>query len=324
MVVVTTCSSQLSRDISHGWHHVDAATGNDHSGLALECAGNGRVDLLGGNGVDCLAVLPEGQGTVRLVVAGNFLKTVSGALHSEHEAHLKVVLGSDEFSLIKRSSKSVELLNGDLEEISGVGTSTVDVDTKETSVAKVRVDAGDGIDESVINNSLMGAAGVRFAESVGGTHDLLNELEDWDISMAPWDGLEGNLDAGQGGLGPGSVFSTDVLGCLALVVVLGNGKDVTKTLFDEFDVFGVVLDTGGGDNALLGGNVVHNELLEAAGIKITNVANHSEAGHTEGVVAECGSKEEFLVFSGGVELAQVVVEVVGLSVLRLGNVGSED
>ena len=29
MVVVTTCSSQLSRDISHGWHHVDAATGID-------------------------------------------------------------------------------------------------------------------------------------------------------------------------------------------------------------------------------------------------------------------------------------------------------
>lgn len=142
--------------------------------------------------------------------------------------------------------------------------------------------------------------------------------------MSPWDGLEGNLNASLGRLGPGSVLTTDVLRSTALVVVLGDSKNITETLLDEFDILSVVLDTGSDDKALLGGDVVHDELLEYAGVQVVNVASHTKAGHAECVESISGSKEEFLVISAGVEFDEVIVEVVRLDVLRLGNVGGED
>lgn len=106
--------------------------------------------------------------------------------------------------------------------------------------------------------------------------------------------------------------------------MFGHGEDFTETFLNEFDVFVVVLDTGGDDEALLGSDVVHNELLEHAGINVTNVAGCSQKRHTESVVTIGGGEEELSIVRSRVVLVQVVSEVVGLLVLGLSNVGGED
>lgn len=65
-------------------------------------------------------------------------------------------------------------------------------------------------------------------------------------------------------------------------------------------------------------------MLENTSIKVANVTFHSKVWHTEGLVAESGSKKEILVLGVRVVLSQVVSKVVALLVLGLSDVGSED
>ena len=105
--------------------------------------------------------------------------------------------------------------------------------------------------------------------------------------------------------------------------MLGHREQLTKTLLDEVDVLAVVADARGHDEALLGGNVVHDELLEHAGIEVVDVAMQTEAGHAQGLVAVGSSKQGLLSISEGVVFGQVLVQVVGSGVLVAGNVCSE-
>jgi len=86
----------------------------------------------------------------------------------------------------------------------------------------------------------------------------------------------------------------------------------------------VVLDTGSDDEALLGGDVVHNELLEDTGVEVADVVLQTVARHTQGVVTVGSAEEVLLVVGEGVVVGQVLVEVVSLLVLGLGNVSSKN
>jgi len=86
----------------------------------------------------------------------------------------------------------------------------------------------------------------------------------------------------------------------------------------------MVLDTRSDNEALLGSNVVHNELLEDTGVEVAEVVLHTVSGHTEGVVAVGSAEEVLLVVGEGIVVGQMFVEVVSLLVLGLGNVSSKD
>ena len=250
---------------------------------------------MAGNGIDSLAVLPESQGAVGLIVAGNLLESVTGALHSEHKVHLQGVLGSDELSLVDWLSEAVKLISANLEQVSGVGARSSNLDTEEAGVREVRVDSTDCVDKTVVSDDSVGTAGVTSTEGVGLTNQFIHNLEGRNVVVGPWDGLECNLDASLGRLGPGSVLATDVLRRLSSVVVLGDSQNITKALLDELDVLGVVLDTTGDDKALLGSDVVHDELLENTGVQVVDVAAHTETGHTERVIAECSPEQKLVI-----------------------------
>lgn len=144
--------------------------------------------------------------------------------------------------------------------------STGDVDTEEAGVGEVRVNAANLVEESIGLNSHMSTATVKVTKSVGGTKQLIHDLESGYISVTPRNRLESDLDTGLGGFGPNSVFSTNVLRGFALVMVLRDGEDISKTFLNKLNVFSVVLDTGGNDEALLGGDVIHNKLLKGASV----------------------------------------------------------
>ena len=56
----------------------------------------------------------------------------------------------------------------------------------------------------------------------------------------------------------------------------------------------MVLHSTGNNEALLRGDVVHNELLNHPGINVVEVLLQSESGHAEGVEAIGGSEKHFL------------------------------
>jgi len=133
--------------------------------------------------------------------------------------------------------------------------------------------------------------------------------------VAPWHRLESEGDVSLGALGPGAVFATNVVGGLAGELMLGNSKEIAKALTGEVNEFFVVLDTIGDNEALLGGNVVHNELLEAAGIQVANIGLETMARHTEGIVAVGSAEDELLSSHEGIKFLEMMVKVVSLLVL---------
>lgn len=120
------------------------------------------------------------------------------------------------------------------------------------------------------------------------------------------------------------MLSTNVNGLLALVLVLRHGKHIAEALFDQLNELVMVLDSSSNNDALFGSDVVHHELLQHARIDITDVVSAALQRHTQGVVAVCSPAKKFLVPGEGVELMQVVREIMRLLVLRLSHVGSED
>lgn len=106
--------------------------------------------------------------------------------------------------------------------------------------------------------------------------------------------------------------------------MLWDSEEISKSLLNEFNILTMVLDTGGDNEALLWGDVVHNKLLEHAGVNVRNVRLESESWHTEGSISIGSLKKEILVVSEWIVLGQVLVEIVRLLVLGSGNVSSED
>jgi len=317
-------------DLSDGGHEVDSSSSDEHSGLASEGSGSSGVDLVGGDGINVLTVLVEGEVTESLEVAGNLLESLFLSLHSHKDVHLEDVLGTGELDLGDGLTESVELFEEHAHELSRVGSGSLNVESEKTGVREVGVDSGGGVNEIVALHeaghgtavhALSGAAG---GEGGGGSDEGVHDVESGHVVVGPGNGLEGEGDVSLGRLSPGSVLSTDVLGGLSLVLVLGDGEHISETLLDEVDILSVVSDTGGDDNALLGGDVVHNELLEAAGIEVADVAFKTESGHTKGVVAVSCSEEELLVLGEGVVLGEMLGEVVALLVLGTGDVGGHE
>jgi hypothetical protein len=58
---------------------------------------------------------------------------------------------------------------------------------------------------------------------------------------------------------------------------------VSQAFTDKLHVFAVVLDTIGDNKALAGSNVIHDKLLQATGIEVSDVVTSTVAWHTEGV-----------------------------------------
>ena len=97
--------------------------------------------------------------------------------------------------------------------------------------------------------------------------------------------------------------------------MLWDRVELTESFLDKVNIFLVVLDATGNNEALLRSDVVHNELLDHASINVIEVLLEAEAGHAKGVVSVSSSEEEVLVLREGVVLMEVLVEIVGLLVL---------
>lgn len=327
---VASSSVELPGNVSDCGHEVNGATGNKHGGLAGHSLSGGLVDALGGDGINTLAVLGEGKVTEGHEVAGNLLETLVLALKGHKDVHLEDVLGTGKLLVGDRLAKAVKLLEHDLEELSTVGARALDVHTEETGVGEVRVDSRGGVNEVVLlhqvgdSTAVHALAGTARAEGSGLTDEGLHEVEGMNALILPGSGLEDERDVGLRALSPGAVLATDVLSLFALVHMLGNTMELSETLAYEVNVLAMALDTRGNDEDLLGGDVVHHELLHHAGIEVGDVAFETEAGHTKRFVSVGSAEEEVLVGRKWVVLGQVVMQVVALLVLGAGDVSSHD
>lgn len=68
------------------------------------------------------------------VVAGNFLKTITGAFQVVVEVHKELVLCTGKLCFINWISKRIELFKSNIKEISRVAASTLNVDTEDARV----------------------------------------------------------------------------------------------------------------------------------------------------------------------------------------------
>jgi len=332
VVIIVISSVKHSRDVSDAGNQVDGSSRDNHSGFTSKALSGSSVDLLTSDIVDFLGVLLEGEVAEGLEVSSDLFESVSRVFKRHHDVHLEEVLGSVELSVGDRFSESVKFLNSNLKELSRVRSGSLNVDSEKTGIGEVGVDGRGSINESVLlhkvgNSAAIHAlAGTTGGESSSASDEGVHEVESGHILVVPWDGLEGEGDRGSGGLSPGSGLSTDVLRGLSLVLLhmLGDGEVISKSLLDEVNVLSVVLDTGSDDEALLGGDVVHNELLEDTGVEVADVVLQTVARHTQGVVTVGCAEEVLLVVGEGVVVGQVLVEVVSLLVLGLGNVSSKN
>jgi hypothetical protein len=106
--------------------------------------------------------------------------------------------------------------------------------------------------------------------------------------------------------------------------MLRNGEDLTDSLLDELDELRVVLNSRSYDEALFGSDVLHHELLNASGINVINTSSSSESGVSKSVETVSSSKEELVVLIEGVELSEMIVKLMRLSVLSSSNVSGKD
>jgi len=106
--------------------------------------------------------------------------------------------------------------------------------------------------------------------------------------------------------------------------MLRHWIEVTESLLNEVDIFLVVLDTTGNDEALSWRNRVHDELLHHSCIDVVNVLGSAKSWHTESVVTISSSEKELLVHGKWIVFLQVVEELVRFLVLGPGNVSGEN
>lgn len=233
-----------------------------------------------------------------------------------------MVLGSVKLFLSDVSLKSIELSEENVHELSGVRSGSSDSETEETGISEVRVDGMGLINEGVLLGEVLDGSVKR--RSVGRSEKFGHNLEDGLVGISPLGSLEGNSDGSVGSLSPVSEFSTDVLRGRSLVLVLRNGEEFSKSLLGKGNKFVVVVNAIGDDEALLGGDVIDDEVLEHSSVDGLNISFKTVVRHTEGVVSVSSSKEEIVLISPRVELREVLLEGLSLSVLGLGNIGRED
>ena len=159
---------------------------------------------------------------------------------------------------------------------------------------------------------------------MGGSNELVHDIVGMNILRLPWAGLEGEGNVSGWGFGPGSVLSTNILSFFSDEVVLWNWEELSESLLDKVDVFFVVFDSTGNNKALSWGNVVHDKLLKHSSVNVIDILLESESWHTKGVVTISSSQQKLLLGGEWVELGQVVVKIVGLSVLGSSNVRGHD
>jgi len=92
--------------------------------------------------------------------------------------------------------------------------------------------------------------------------------------------------------------------------MLWDWEELSKSFSYEIEVFRVVLDTTGNDEALFRGDVFHDELLEHSSVNVSNITFHTKCWHTKGVETISGSQKHFLLLGEWIELGQVVEKVV--------------
>ena len=93
--------------------------------------------------------------------------------------------------------------------------------------------------------------------------------------------------------------------------MLWHWEVVSESFLDKLNILLVILHPTGDNEALLGSNIVHDELLDHSGIDVVDVLLHSESGHAQGVEAVSGSQEHLLLVGEWVELREVLEKVVG-------------
>jgi len=151
----------------------------------------------------------------------------------------------------------------------------------------------------------------------------IHDLERCHVGVGPRRRLEHKGDVGVRSLSPCAHLTTDVIRLLTIVIlVFGHCRVVPKTFADELNVFTMVLDTVGDDKAFSRSNVVHDELLENAGIEVSNVLTTAISRHSETVIAKSSAQNILLLVSVGVHFQHVVVQIMCLLVLHPGNVSS--
>jgi len=86
----------------------------------------------------------------------------------------------------------------------------------------------------------------------------------------------------------------------------------------------VVLNAVGDNKAFSGSNIVHDELLEDAGIEVADVLSTAVARHAESVIAISSAENVLLLVGVRIHLQHMVVEVMGFRVLGAGDISGHD
>ena len=94
-----------------------------------------------------------------------------------------------------------------------------------------------------------------------------------------------------------------------------DGEEFSKSLLNEVNILLVVLDTASNNQALLGSNIIHDELLDQASINVVEIALKTNARHAKSVITISGTEKEILILREGIILVEVLMNIVSLLVL---------
>jgi len=255
-----TASLELSGDVGKIWNVVDSSSSNNHSWLSREDSGSDGVDLVAGDGIDLLAVLVEGDLSVGREVSGNLFESIALIFHGGEDVHFQDVLGSGKFFWSNWLLESVQFLKSNVDQVVGVRSLSFYLDSEESRVSEVRVDSRSSLNKVMLLQQVSDGSLLSMSMA-GGSQKGVHNVESVNVFVLPWNRLESKADTGHWGLSPLKALSSRVAGGLSLELVLWDWEHVSESLLDQVDVLLVVLDTGGHDQALLWGDVVHHELL---------------------------------------------------------------
>lgn len=113
-------SVKLSCNIGDTWHEVDRTSSDEKSWLSRKRLAGNLIDGIGGDCVNFVAVLVEGEVSEGLEVTGNFLEALFLVFHSKEHIHLENVLSSGELLLWDWFAEGVQLFDQDVHQLSRV------------------------------------------------------------------------------------------------------------------------------------------------------------------------------------------------------------
>lgn len=229
----------------------------------------------------------EGQVAEGLEVSRDLLQALVLSLHRHEDVHLKDVLCAGEFLVGDVFLQAVELIEGDVHQVGGVGAGSFDGQAKHAGIREVRVNRGRAVDEVVVlhevrnSTAVHALAGATRAECGSAAQHGVGDMERGNVGVRPGYRFKSKRDLSIRCLSPSAGLTANVLGLLTGVEVLRDRQELAEALLNEVDIFSVVSDSGGNNEALLRRDVVHDELLEDAGIEVVDVAVQTEAGHAQ-------------------------------------------